>query len=83
MALPRNPFPPQITESPMRARYVGQHAQTETFGKTFHRWKWLGIDALSDYARQTLTQNPQFETDGGEEAAVEPDPAPAEECVEA
>ena len=65
----------------MRVRYVGQHAETETFGKNFHQWKWLGVDALSEYARQTLTQNPQFETDGGEEPVVEAELATIEDPV--
>jgi len=58
----------------MRARYVGQQAETTTFGKTFHQWKWVNVDALCDYPRATLAQNPQFETDGGEAADAEPTP---------
>jgi len=56
----------------MRARYVGRQAETTTFGKTFHQWKWVNIDVLDDYPRAMLAQNPQFETDGGE--ATDPDP---------
>ena len=62
----------------MRARYIGSDAETTAFGKTFHQWKWVNVDALGDYPRQTLAQNPRFETDGGEaadpDAAVDIDP---------
>ncbi len=50
----------------MRARYVGQEAETTTFGKTFHQWKWVNVDTLGDYPRATLAQNPLFETDVGQ-----------------
>ena len=56
----------------MRARYVGQDAETTTFGRTFHQWTWVNVDALGDYPREALAQNPQFETDGGEAVAPEP-----------
>ncbi len=56
----------------MRARYVGQDAETTTFGKTFHQWTWVNVDALGDYPREALAQNPQFET----EVAIDGDPAP-------
>jgi hypothetical protein len=57
----------------MRARYIGQDAETITFEKTFHQWKWVNVDALGDYPRERLAQNPQFETDVG--AATDPTPA--------
>jgi hypothetical protein len=56
----------------MRARYVGGDAETTTFGKRFHRWQWVGVDALTEIARETLSQNPQFETDGEAADPVEP-----------
>jgi hypothetical protein len=58
----------------MRARYVGQDAETTTFGNTFQQWSWVNIDALGDLPRETLAQNPQFETDGGE--TDDPGPTP-------
>jgi hypothetical protein len=62
----------------MRARYIGSDAETTTFGKTFHQWKWVNVDGLGDYPRATLAQNPRFQTDGGEapdpETPVEIDP---------
>ncbi len=59
----------------MRARYIGQDAETTTFGKTFHQWKWVTVDTLGDYPRETLAQNPQFETDGDEAVALDTTPA--------
>lgn len=48
----------------MRARYVGVEPSTTTFGKTFHQFKWVKADDLSDEAKAALAANPTFETDG-------------------
>jgi hypothetical protein len=64
----------------MRLRYIGEHASTETFGRTFYQYKWVNADGMDALARETLANNPQFEADGGADA--EPEPESLEPAVE-
>jgi hypothetical protein len=56
----------------MRIRYIGAEASTETFGKTFYQWKWVGIADMDEGARAILEQNPQFETEAAIDGHAEP-----------
>jgi hypothetical protein len=64
----------------MRIRYVGAEASTETFGRTFHRSKWVGVGDMAPEAQATLARNPQFETDLA--GAVDEEPRSLEPAIE-
>jgi hypothetical protein len=61
-----------------RIRYIGSDETTTTFGRTFTRSQWVKNHGLSEEAFATLSQNPQFEVDGLEDApeAAAPEPSP-------
>lgn len=54
----------------MKVRYIGEDADTTTFGVTFVAAKWTDVDD----SLTALTKNPQFEVKG---AAAPSDPEPA------